>query len=203
VTHPQSPLACFHPSNTVTYLSLLAGVGSIAAAAHGSGSAAGALIALAAIADTFDGRLARRFIRSDSMRAFGAELDSLCDVAVFGAAPIICAAWLNPPLAGPQELFWWGCAFAYVACCVTRLGFYNLADDAEGFVGVPAPAAALLWSTLRLTGPAPGLEAALLGLAGAAMVAPIRVPRPAGAGLAAFVAWPLGLLGVYLDALLR
>jgi phosphatidylserine synthase len=203
MTQPRSPFACFHPSNTLTYLSLLAGVAAIADASRGSASAAGALIAVAAIADTFDGRLARRFTRTDTMRAFGAELDSLCDAAVFGAAPVICAAWLNPPLTGPEAVLWWACAFVYVACCVTRLGFYNLADDAEGFVGVPAPVAALVWSTLQLTGPGPGLEAAVFVLAGAAMVSPISVPRPSGLGLAAFVLWPLGLLGLYAATLLR
>jgi CDP-diacylglycerol---serine O-phosphatidyltransferase len=234
---PQSPAGCFHPSNTLTYLSLVAGVGAIAAAAHGSVAAAGALIAVAAIADTFDGRLARRFPRSDSMRAFGAELDSLCDAAVFGAAPVVCSAWLNKPAAGPWEFVWWSSAFAYIACTVTRLGFYNLnargappprasyalratpfglaarrlpvaagsllTDDAEGFVGVPAPAAALLWASLQLAPPTPSLEAALFLLAGIAMVSPIRIPRPQGAGLAVFVLWPLGLLGAYAGVLLR
>ena len=201
MTRLESPLACFHPSNTLTYLSLLAGVASIAAAAHGSVTAGGALIALAAIADTFDGRIARRFTRSDAMQAFGAELDSLVDAAVFGAAPVICAAWLNPPTAGLPAVLWWCCAFIYIACCVTRLGFYNLGEDVGGFVGVPAPVAALLWSSLRLTSPAPWLEAALFLFAAAAMVAPIRIPRPSGAGLAAFVLWPLGLLAAY--AMLR
>ena len=203
MTFPQSPLACFHPSNTLTYLSLVAGLGSVAAAAHGNASAAGALIALAAIADTFDGRLARRFSRSQAMRAFGAELDGLCDATVFGAAPVVCAAWLNAPVPGLQEYLWWCCAFVYVACIVTRLGFYQVVDDANGFVGAPAPVAALLWSSLRLTSPSPAVEAALLFLAGAAMVAPIRIPRPVGAGLVAFVLWPLGLLGAYAGALLR
>ena len=200
---PRSPAGCFHPSNTLTYLSLVAGVSAIAAAAHGSAAAAGALIAVAAIADTFDGRLARRFPRSESMRAFGAELDSLCDVAVFGAAPVVCSALLNRPAAGTWELVWWTTAFAYIACTVTRLGFYNLADDAEGFVGVPAPAAALLWSSLQLAAPVPSLEATLFLLAGILMVAPIKIPRPQGAGLALFVLWPLGLLGAYAGVLLR
>lgn len=200
---PRSPAGCFHPSNTLTYLSLVAGVGAIAAAAHGSAAAAGALIAVAAIADTFDGRLARRFRRSDSMRAFGAELDSLCDAAVFGAAPIVCSVWLNKPAPGLWEFVWWSSAFVYIACTVTRLGFYNLANNAGGFVGVPAPAAALLWSSLQLAAPMPSLEAALFLFAGIAMVAPIRIPRPQGAGLAVFVLWPLGLLGAYLGVLLR
>jgi len=197
VTRLASPLACVHPSNTLTYLSLLAGVASIAAAASGSAAGAGALIALAAIADTFDGRLARRFTRTDAMRAFGAELDSLVDAAVFGASPVICAASLNPPPAGVPGLLWWCCGFLYVACCVTRLGFYNLSDDGEGFVGVPAPVAALLWSSLRLSSPAPWLEAVLFLFTAAAMVAPLRMPRPSGVGLIAFVLWPVGLLGAY------
>jgi CDP-diacylglycerol---serine O-phosphatidyltransferase len=203
MTQPRSPFACFHVSNALTYVSLLGGMAAIAAASRGIAAAAGALIAVAAIADTFDGRLARRFSRTDAMRAFGAELDSLCDAAVFGAAPVICAAWLNPALAAPRAVLWWTCAFVYVACCVTRLGFYNVAEDSEGFVGMPAPVAALVWSTLQSTSPAPGVEAGMFALLGLAMVAPIRVPRPSGVGLAAFVLWPISLLGVYAATLLR
>ena len=199
----QSPAACFHPSNTLTYLSLVAGVCAIAAATHGIGAAAGALIAVAAIADTFDGRLARRFRRTESMRAFGAELDSLCDAAVFGAAPVVCSASLTRSAAGAWEFLWWCSAFTFIACTVTRLAFYNLVDDAEGFVGVPAPAAALLWSSLQLAAPTPLIEATLFVLAGAAMVAPIRIPRPSGVWLTAFVLWPVGLLGAYACMLLR
>ena len=59
-----SPLAAFHRANALTYVSLLASIAAIAAAFRGGASHAGALIAVAVIADTFDGRFARMFARS-------------------------------------------------------------------------------------------------------------------------------------------
>ena len=59
-----SPAAAFHRANTLTYLSLLAGVMAIATSLGDRSAVSGALIALAVIADTFDGRFARRFVRS-------------------------------------------------------------------------------------------------------------------------------------------
>ena len=68
MTSPASPLRVFHASNLLTYASLVAGVGAIAFAARGNGSAAGALIALSVVADTFDGRFAGLFRRTDTQR---------------------------------------------------------------------------------------------------------------------------------------
>jgi CDP-diacylglycerol--serine O-phosphatidyltransferase len=83
-----SPASSIHPANLLTYMSLAAGVGTIAAAANGSAPGAGACLAAAALADTFDGRFARRFTRSADLAAAGAQLDSLVDAVVFGLAPI-------------------------------------------------------------------------------------------------------------------
>ena len=59
-----------HPSNLLTYTSLAAAVGAMAAAGGARGTApAGALLAIAALADTFDGRFARCFTRSDARAA--------------------------------------------------------------------------------------------------------------------------------------
>ena len=82
-----SPLGAFHRANALTYVSLMTSIGAIAEAFHGSASAAGALIAAAVIADTFDGRFARLFQRSNGERALGVQLDSLSDAIAFGIAP--------------------------------------------------------------------------------------------------------------------
>jgi len=87
-----SPAGAFHRANTLTYLSLLGGIMAIATALAGRLDTAGALIALAVIADTFDGRLARLFVRSPAQREIGVQLDSLSDAIAFGVAPCICLA---------------------------------------------------------------------------------------------------------------
>jgi CDP-diacylglycerol--serine O-phosphatidyltransferase len=202
-----SPLVCFHPSNLLTYASLLASIGAIASAAQNSASVAGALIALAVILDTFDGRFARLFTRSEDQRAVGGQLDSLADAVSFGLAPAMCmillrwrpvAAGLSTASAG-LELLWWVAVFLFVACAVSRLAFYNVADEPTGgFIGLPTPVAALAWATVLLLNPGVGASIAVFTAGAVAMVLPIAVPRPHGLSLAAFVAWPVLVLALHI-----
>ena len=75
----------FHLSNLLTYLSVLTGLCAIFSAHKlQSWSVAGGLIALCALADTFDGKFARLFTRSESLKNFGIQLDSLADALTFG-----------------------------------------------------------------------------------------------------------------------
>src|SRR5688572_7615507 len=182
-----SPLAAIHPSNTLTYASLLAGMGAIAAALSGNAGGAGALIALSVIFDTFDGRFARLFARTPQQRDLGVQLDSLSDAIAFGVAPVICVGMLSPSAALA--------AFAYAACAITRLAFYNVTHEhIDGFIGLPVPVAALICSTALLFSPRGDTAIALFVISAAAMVLPLHIPRPRGAGLAAFVCWPLVVL---------
>jgi CDP-diacylglycerol---serine O-phosphatidyltransferase len=178
-----------HPANALTFASLVLGVGAVAAALIGHADATGALIAAAAVADIFDGRFARRFVRTPSEAAFGAQLDSLCDAVVFAAVPIVCAA----AFAHAASSIWWIPAAVYAGCGVTRLAAYNVEADDSGFVGVPMPVAALVWSSLLLVSNHAAVSAWPFALLGAAMVLPIRIPRPAGARFAVFAVWPLAV----------
>ena len=193
-----SPVHAFHPRNAMTYAGLLLGLSATAAALHGRAAAAGALIALAVIADTFDGRFARLFPPDAGQKALGVELDSLCDACTFGLAPVVCTAALAAP--GPSAVLWIA-GFLYLTSALTRLAFYNVTHDAvRGFIGLPAPVAALMWSSaLCFTGSTHALAAVLFG-AGAAMIAPWRVPRPIGAGLLAFALWPIAVVAAHLGA---
>jgi CDP-diacylglycerol---serine O-phosphatidyltransferase len=190
-----SPLGAFHRANALTYVSLMTSIGAIAAAFRGSASAAGALVAVAVIADTFDGRFARLFQRSTGERALGVQLDSLSDAIAFGIAPCLCMALLAPVGPGWMEMAWWAAFFAFAASAITRLAFYNVTqEEAHGFIGLPVPLAALIWSSVLLV--TPGLEIATLVMFATAvgMVAPVRVPRPTGYGLAAFMLWPAAVI---------
>ena len=199
-----SPLRCFHPSNLLTYGSLLACVAAIAAAMQGNRGAAGALIAAAVILDTFDGRFARSFRRSPTQRELGGHLDSLVDAVAFGLAPAICMTALRststPGELSLRDLVWWTSVFGFVACAVSRLAFYNVIhENTEGFVGLPAPVAALVWATVLLLNPSIYTSAAVFTVTAAAMVLPLSIPRPRGVGFAAFVCWPLIVIVAHLS----
>jgi CDP-diacylglycerol---serine O-phosphatidyltransferase len=178
-----------HPANTLTYASLALGVGAVAAALAGNAAGAGALLAAASVADVLDGRFARRFDRTAHQAAFGAQLDSLCDAVVFAAAPVVCAA----VLARGVSVMWWLPATVYAGCGVTRLAVYNISSDDSGFVGLPMPVAALVWSSLLLISNAAAFSPWPFALLGAAMVLPVHVPRPAGVRFAIFAVWPLAV----------
>jgi phosphatidylserine synthase len=187
-----SPAVAVRLRNTVTYAGLGLGLAAMAAAGRGHQGSAGALVALAVIADTFDGRFARRFSRRDGREdaSIGAELDSLCDACTFGVAPVICTVIANTGVPSGPAL--WVAGGLYVASAVTRLAFYNATHmTTPGFIGLPVPVAALVWSSALCVTRQPLALAAVLVVAAAAMVAPWRIARPTGAGLAAFVLWPV------------
>jgi CDP-diacylglycerol--serine O-phosphatidyltransferase len=196
MTAPASPLGAFHASNLLTYASLVAGVGALAVAASGNRSAAGALIAISVIADTFDGRFAGLFRRTAVQREVGVQLDSLSDAIAFGIAPAVCMAALRAdwwPTA-PGGIFWLA-VFVYAACAITRLAFYNVThEQTEGFIGLPVPVAALILATALVFDPGIATSVTLFITTAAAMVLPLPIPRPRGIGLVAFTCWPLVLI---------
>ena len=200
-----SPATCLHPSNLVTYLSLCAAFGAIAAATHGSLPGTGALIAVAVMADTFDGRFAGLFARTDNQRTFGSHLDSLSDAVVFGLAPAWCmSALMPPPTSRIVEAAWWLAVCFYAVCTITRLAFYHLpTTSATTFVGVPAPVAALLWSSALLLQPGWTAATAIFVAIGAAMIAPLPIRRPGRASMAAFVSWPVLVFAAHVATLAR
>ncbi|WP_246222066.1 MULTISPECIES: CDP-alcohol phosphatidyltransferase family protein [Gordonia] len=137
----------FVPS-AVTVLAICAGLTALRSTLHGHIDMALALVVVAAILDAVDGRVARMMNATTRM---GAEIDSLADVINFGVVPggIVYLALLgdvgNPNLT-------WIFVLIYVCAIVLRLARFNTLlddDDApaytkEFFVGVPAPAAAIL-----------------------------------------------------------
>ncbi|MGW0245916.1 CDP-alcohol phosphatidyltransferase family protein [Nocardia goodfellowii] len=131
--------------SVVTILALCAGLSAVKFALDGRLDIALAMIGAAAVLDTLDGRLARML---DATTKIGAELDSLSDAISFGVAPalVLYVTLLDESSAG------WIVALLYAVSLVLRLARFNtlLDDDTrpewsrEYFVGVPAPAAALI-----------------------------------------------------------
>ena len=129
--------------NLVTILGLCAGLTALRFAFAGRFEAAAALIVFAAVLDGFDGLLARRL---DAASRFGAELDTLADFFNFGVAPAFLVYQLA--LTGAPDLGWTA-ALVFAVCACLRLARFNVHRDVPvtgraHFVGVPAPAGAML-----------------------------------------------------------
>lgn len=194
-----SPASTLHPSNLVTYISMTAGVCAVAAALRGSAAGAGVCFAAAALADTFDGRFARLFARTPRLEAIGVELDSLSDAITFGICPVAAIAILASRTNTAAPWWWWLAALAYVACAMTRLAYYNVANEEgrAGFVGLPTPVAALVWSTMLLATAGWGVASIVAAALAAGMIAPLRIARPSGGGLSLFALWPVALIATH------
>ena len=131
--------------NMMTIAAICLGITAIKHGFEGKFQSAVQLILLAGVLDGLDGRVAR-LLKSDSK--LGAELDSLADVLNFGIAPpFVLYFWALQDL---QGLGWFSLQI-YVVCCVVRLARFNVISKSDEevnsngyFVGVPAPAAALL-----------------------------------------------------------
>ena len=200
---PAGPAGTLHISNLITYIALLAGCAAayLAMLSHQRG-AAGAFMAVAVIADTFDGLFARLFDRTGFQSEFGVQLDSLTDAVTCGFVPVIVLASDSTPATWSGAFAWWSCAFVYTLAAITRLGYYNLKHgDGRWFVGIPAPLCTLVISTSLLWSPHPIAAAVILVCCAVAMVAPIRIPRPRITGLIPFVGWALVLVLLHCLAL--
>src|SRR6202167_3880297 len=132
--------------NVITLLALCAGLTAIRLAFENRYAWALAAIVFAAFLDGIDGRLAR-LLKGTSR--FGAELDSLSDFVNFGVAPgLILYFWGLHDLKSAG----WIAAMAFAICAALRLAPLNVMIDdpdppawaANFFVGVPAPAGAII-----------------------------------------------------------
>jgi CDP-diacylglycerol---serine O-phosphatidyltransferase len=132
----------------VTIMALSAGMSAVKFALDRHLDISLAMIGAAAVLDTLDGRLARLLAATTKI---GGELDSLADAISFGVAPslVLYASLLH------NESIGWMVSLLFTICIVLRLARFNtLMDDdtrppwaREYFVGVPAPAGALIAMT--------------------------------------------------------
>ena len=130
--------------NAITVLAMCAGLSAVQFTLAGQPQAAIAAIAVAAVLDSLDGRIARLL---DATSKMGAELDSLADAISFGVAPaLVLYVWQFQ-----GNRVGWVVALVFAVCMILRLARFNtLLDDTEQppyakefFVGVPAPAGGL------------------------------------------------------------
>lgn len=133
--------------NTFTALNLACGILSIIKTIEKDFVLAGIFILLAMAADACDGRAARYFGVSGD---FGKELDSLCDVVSFGAAPAILIYHMHLNEFNFIYLF---CIIIFAVCAAFRLARFNLdTQNVQGyFMGLPSPAGGCFLATFAIS----------------------------------------------------
>ncbi len=130
--------------NMLTLMGLASGLTSVRFALDDRWEFAVMAIAVAALLDALDGRVAR-LLKGASK--FGAELDSLSDFVCFGVCPaLVLYLWAM------QDAGRWGwlVCMLFAMCCGLRLARFNVALEdpdkpawaGQFFTGVPAPAGA-------------------------------------------------------------
>jgi CDP-diacylglycerol--serine O-phosphatidyltransferase len=132
--------------NLVTVLAICAGLSGVRLAFELRFETAVLMVLVAAFLDGIDGRLAR-MLKATSK--FGAQMDSLADIVNFGVAPGLVLYAMLLDRAGSIG---WIAALLFAIACGLRLARFNVLDEdkdrpawqAEYFVGVPAPAGAVL-----------------------------------------------------------
>lgn len=125
--------------NLFTIGSLFAGFFAIISSFTGNYNNATVSIFIAMIMDSLDGRVARL---TNTMTAFGAELDSLADMVSFAIAPAFLAYTWGLFTLGK---FGWLSAFIYMVAVALRLARFNTQVgnmDKRYFQGLPCPSAA-------------------------------------------------------------
>ena len=189
--------------NLLTIAALISGMTAIRFALLEKWPVAVMLVGLAGVLDALDGRMARLLKASSD---FGAHLDSLSDMVVFGVVPsLMLYLWL---LQDGGRLAWVGCLY-YTACCGLRLARFNseLHDKpawaTNYFFGIPSPAAGFLalapmvasfrfdWGLLS------SVPAVTLWLAAVGTGAISSIPTFAGKTFQIPRAWALPALGLF------
>ncbi|RAV18025.1 CDP-diacylglycerol--serine O-phosphatidyltransferase [Mycolicibacterium sp. GF69] len=129
--------------SAMTVAAICLGLSAVKMALDDRPTEAMAFLAIAAILDALDGRIARALGATSRM---GEEIDSLADAVNFGVAPafIVYGTLLTQSRVG------WIVVLVYAVCIVLRLARFNAMLDMDKpayekkyFVGMPAPAGAI------------------------------------------------------------
>ena len=129
--------------SAMTVAAICLGLSAVKMALDDRPTEAMAFLAIAAILDALDGRIARALNATSRM---GEEIDSLADAVNFGVAPafIVYGTLLS------QSRLGWIVVLLYAVCIVLRLARFNAMLDVDRpayekqyFVGMPAPAGAI------------------------------------------------------------
>lgn len=139
----------------LTYLSLLSAFSGMLAANGGRFSAAILCLIACGVCDAFDGAVARtKKNRTEDEKAFGIQIDSLCDAVSFGVFP----AYLSTCM-GLDGILGKTIAALYCLCAVIRLAFFNVQEanrqrSEEGkrktYQGLPVTSISILYPAVYI-----------------------------------------------------
>ena len=173
-------------ANLVTLAGLLSSILAMTFAVRGEFAAAGIGLVLAFFFDGIDGPVSKRLSgRTADDRAFGANLDSLVDMAGSGVTlAVVLLAY------GGFGAAYVPGAFALVGAVAFRLSYFNvhgLDKGATRYVGLPTDQAIVAFAAVMLLDGPLGRDLFLVVLYGSAMalvalmVSPLRIPKLTGA----------------------
>ena len=139
----------------LTYLSLLFAVLGMICACRDRFTAAVLCLFSAGVCDAFDGIVARtKKNRTEDEKAFGIQLDSLCDVISFGFFPAFMCYHM-----GVDTIVGIVIIFLYCLCAVARLAFFNVLEGkrqqtetgaAKTYRGLPVTSISLVFPVVYL-----------------------------------------------------
>ncbi|MEG0154053.1 MAG: CDP-alcohol phosphatidyltransferase family protein [Lachnospiraceae bacterium] len=120
----------YNYSVILTYFSLGSSVFGMTQAIHGKFKTAIFCLALSGLCDMFDGKIARTMKnRTEDAKAFGVQIDSLCDMVCFGAFPaLICY------LLGVRGILGMSIIILYCINSVIRLAYFNVMEAKNALV---------------------------------------------------------------------
>ncbi len=120
----------FNYTVVLTYISLASSLFGMTQAIHGRFKTAVFCLALSGLCDMFDGKIARsKKDRTEDEKAFGIQIDSLCDVVCFGAFPALICYLLG--VRGPLGI---AIIILYGVNSVIRLAYFNVMEAKNALV---------------------------------------------------------------------
>ena len=133
----------------LTYLGAAAAVCGIFFSASGYPFWGVICLLFAGLTDMFDGKVASTMKRNEAEKAFGIQIDSLCDLISFGALPLAIGYGI-----GLSGGFFYASCVLYLLCAIIRLAYFNV-DEAQRqkteagrrktYYGLPVTSAAIIF----------------------------------------------------------
>jgi len=178
----------------LTYFGLLSSVIGMALAMGEHSIGAVVCMLISGGCDMFDGKVARtKKDRTEEEKAFGIQIDSLCDVVCFGVFPAVLGYTV-----GADRPWQMAVAALFVLCGVVRLAYFNVTEEIRQsqttearhtYSGLPITTSAFLVPLLMcfagvLKNSFDVVYSVLLACMGLLYIAPIRIRKPGAIGAA-------------------
>ncbi len=149
-------LGFFNYTTWLTYMGLASGVTGIFCAMSGHETAAIICLCLAGFFDLFDGKVAStKKDRTDEMKRFGIQIDSLSDLVCFGVLPAtIFFTVFSATFPDKNPLWLCPLAVIYVLSALIRLAYFNVSEETrqkkengvrKSYNGIPVTTTALIF----------------------------------------------------------